>query len=133
MVAQLEWVEVEEPRVTLRLVEPRTSLLAVRRARRARSRRRRSLIVGVLVVGSALSVLGSRSLAWGGVTAAGMPTDLATGAAPSAGTVYVVAPGQTLSAVARALNPMDPPAARRALVAELGSDVVVAGEHVLVP
>ena len=47
--------------------------------------------------------------------------------------VYVVQPGDTVDSIARLVNPVQPQLARRDLVAELRSDVVVAGEHVLIP
>jgi predicted Zn-dependent protease len=46
---------------------------------------------------------------------------------------YVVQPGDTVAVIAREMNPVDPEAARAQLVAELGSSVVVPGEHVLIP
>ncbi len=134
MVAQVVIVEpVAAPR-HLRLLEvPSTPGLAQRRAARARRQLRRQVVGALAILLAAGAVLGSRSLAWGGATGAGLPTDLATGSQPASGSVYVVAAGQTLGDVAAALNPVDPAAARRALVAELGSAVVVAGEHIVVP
>ena len=46
---------------------------------------------------------------------------------------YVVQPGDTVSSIARDMNPTNPTEARALLVHELGSSVVVAGEHVLIP
>jgi hypothetical protein len=46
---------------------------------------------------------------------------------------YVVQPGDTVSSIARLMNPTDPAEARALLVHELGSSVVVPGEHVLIP
>ncbi|MGC8498055.1 MAG: hypothetical protein ACP5OV_00950 [Acidimicrobiales bacterium] len=134
MVAQVVTVEpVVAPR-HLRLVEaPSGPTLTARRAQRARRRSRRHVGGALAVLVAAGAVLGSRSLAWGGATAAGLPTDLATGSQPAAGSVYVVAPGESLGDIAAILNPVDPAAARRALVAELGSPVVLAGEHIVVP
>ncbi len=134
MVAQVVTIEpVAAPR-HLRLLEaPSGPTLAQRRAQRARIRSRRHAVGALAVLLAAGAVLGSRSLAWGGATAAGLPTDLATGSQPAAGSVYVVAPGETLGEIAVVLNPVDPAAARRALVAELGSSVVLPGEHIVVP
>jgi predicted Zn-dependent protease len=47
--------------------------------------------------------------------------------------VYVVQPGDTVDSIARKLNPVDPALARHALIAELRSNAVVDGEHVLIP
>ncbi len=71
--------------------------------------------------------------AFGGENSVGLPTDLATSSVLSAGMDYVVQPGDTVSSIARLINPVTPVLARRALVRELGSTVVVPGEHVIVP
>lgn len=107
--------------------------LAQRRARRARmlARRRRSLVGLALVVG--LAILALPGHAFGGITGSGLPTDLANSSVVASGMQYVVQPGDTLDSIARVVNPIDPAQARRALVHELGSSVVVAGEHVLIP
>ncbi len=107
--------------------------LAQRRARRARmlARRRRTLVVMALVAG--LAILAIPGHAFGGITGSGLPTDLATSADLASGMQYVVQPGDTVSSIARMVNPLDPAGARRDLVRQLGSSVVVAGEHVLIP
>jgi predicted Zn-dependent protease len=46
---------------------------------------------------------------------------------------YVVQPGDTVSSIARMMNPVDPKVARTELVRELDSSVVVPGERVLIP
>ena len=46
---------------------------------------------------------------------------------------YVVQPGDTINSIAHDVNPTDPKEARSLLVGELGSTVVVPGEHVLIP
>jgi transposase-like protein len=46
---------------------------------------------------------------------------------------YVVQPGNTVNSIAREMNPANPSLARSLLVRELGSTVVVPGEHVLIP
>jgi hypothetical protein len=47
--------------------------------------------------------------------------------------VYVVQAGATVNTIATLADPVDPSLARRALIRELRSSVVVAGEHVLIP
>ena len=106
---------------------------ASRRARRAQWRARRRTVVGAVALVAGLAVLGWPGHALGGVTGSGLPTDLATGSSLASGMVYVVQPGDTVGSIARAINPVDPGAARVALVRELRSNVVVPGEHVLVP
>jgi hypothetical protein len=107
--------------------------LALRRARRARrlARRRRSLAGLALVL--ATVVLAWPGHAFGGTTASGLSTDLATSSVLAPGTLYVVQPGDSVNSIAALLNPTDPAAARVLLVRELRSGVVVAGEHVLIP
>ncbi|MGH9021086.1 MAG: hypothetical protein ACRDV0_08745, partial [Acidimicrobiales bacterium] len=95
------------------------------------SRLRRA--VAALAVCAGLGVLAWPGHALGGVTGAGLATDLATSATLASGSLYVVQPGDSVFTIAAAMNPVDPSVARRALVAELGSSVVVAGEHVLIP
>lgn len=110
-----------------------TRTLAQRRASRARmmQRRRRVLVALALVVG--LVILAQPGHAFGGVTGTGLPTDLANSSVLASGMLYVVQPGDTIDTIARLANPVDPSLARAALAHELGSSVVVAGEHVLVP
>ena len=124
---------------TLRVVRPETDSLpralpvAERRARRAallRRRRRVALCAGL--VASAI-ILAWPGHAFGHSSAAGLSSDLASSSTLSAGMVYVVQPGDTVDSIARLVNPVQPQLARRDLVAELRSDVVVAGEHVLIP
>ena len=107
--------------------------LALRRERRARrlARRRRSFAGAVLVL--ATIVLAWPGHAFGGTTASGLSTDLATSSVLAAGMDYVVQPGDSVNSIAALVNPLDPAAARVLLVRELRSDVVVAGEHVLIP
>jgi len=71
--------------------------------------------------------------AFGGTNGVGLSTDLATSSTLSSGMVYVVQPGDTLESIAQSVNPVNPSLARRALVNELHSSVVVTGEHVLIP
>ena len=108
-------------------------LVANRRAARARmkARRRRNSLVALVAV--SLVVLAWPGHAFGGTNGVGLSTDLASSSTLSSGMVYVVEPGDTISSIARELNPVSPWTARRALVAELHSRDVVVGEHVLIP
>ncbi len=103
----------------------------VARRRRARARRR-TLALGALVA-AALVVLAVPGHSFGATSPTGLSSDLAGSTVLTAGELYVVQPGDTLATIARAMNPVDPDAARALLVAELHSRVVVAGEHVLIP
>jgi hypothetical protein len=94
-------------------------------------RRRRTLVALALVAG--LVILAWPGHAFGGTTGAGLPTDLANSSVLASGMVYVVQPGDSVSTIARLMNPIDPSLARTALVYELRSTVVVPGEHVLIP
>ena len=111
----------------------RGPLVANRRAARARMkvRRRRSLLATVVVV--CLVLLAWPGHAFGGTNGVGLSTDLATGSTLSSGMVYVVQVGDSVSSIARMLNPVDPSRASQALIHELRSNVVVVGEHVVVP
>jgi hypothetical protein len=131
--------EIRRPGVELHVVEPpvpyypQGPLVANRRAARARmkARRRRSALAALVV--ASLVILAWPGHAFGGTNGVGLSTDLASSSTLSSGMVYVVQPGDTVATIARQLNPTDPTTARRALVAELRSDVVVTGEHVLIP
>lgn len=94
-------------------------------------RRRRALVALVLV--SALTILALPGHTFGATTGAGLSTDLANSSVLASGTDYVVQPGDTLNSIARDVNPVQPSMARTLLVHELGSSVVVPGEHVLIP
>jgi len=61
------------------------------------------------------------------------PSDLANSSCSASGMVYVVQPGDSLSSIARSVNPVDPGQARIDLVHELHSSVIVPGEHILIP
>ena len=127
---------------TLRLVAPRAVVVPgrphgagvhERLARRRRVRaRRRGLALGALVVLS-LVVLAVPGHSFGATSPTGLSSDLAGSSVLAAGELYVVQPGDTLTAIARSMNPVDPAEARALLVAELRSTVVVAGEHILIP
>lgn len=111
----------------------RGPLVANRRAARARMKqRRRRSVVGALLVATFV-LLAWPGHAFGGTNGVGLSTDLATSSTLSSGMVYVVQSGDTLESIAHTVNPVSPALARRALVSELHSSVVVTGEHVLIP
>jgi predicted anti-sigma-YlaC factor YlaD len=108
-------------------------LVANRRAARARmKKRRRRSAIAALVVGS-LVLLAWPGHAFGGTNGVGLSTDLASSSTLSSGMVYVVQAGDTVNTIATLVDPVNPSFARRALIIELRSSVVVAGEHVLIP
>ena len=107
--------------------------LGVRRAMRARTLQRRRRAMGALALLAALTVLAVPGHVLGATTGAGLSGDLASSSTLASGMNYVVQPGDTLTSIAREMNPVDPSAARVLLVRELGSNVVVPGEHVLIP
>ena len=137
----LETYELEEAPSHLRLesdeATPRAfregPSLAQRRRVRARLRQRRQRLGATLVLVGALSVLAVPGHVFGATTGAGLSSDLATSSVLASGMDYVVQPGDTITSIAREMNPTDPTEARSLLVAELGSSVVVPGEHVLIP
>jgi hypothetical protein len=94
-------------------------------------RRRRTLVALGLVLG--LAILAFPGHAFGGVTGAGLSTDLANSSVLASGMAYVVQPGDTVNSIAKLMNPVDPSLARTALVHQIDSTVVVAGEHIVVP
>ena len=127
------------PNLRLVTIDPHPALsrtgptIVQRRAARSRMlRRRRRTLVSLFVV-AGLVVLAWPGHAFGGVTGSGLPTDLANSAVVASGMVYVVQPGDTVGTIAELVNPVAPSIARTALVRELGSSVVVPGEHVLIP
>ena len=127
----------EEARTPLRVVAPTPLRQGVpvsrRRAARARMlRRRRRFMLGVAAVVT-LVVLAWPGHAFGGVIGAGVLSDQGADNTLGAGQVYVVQPGDSVRSIAQLVNAENPAAARRALVAELHSSVVVPGEHVLIP
>ncbi|HQU00488.1 MAG TPA: LysM peptidoglycan-binding domain-containing protein [Acidimicrobiales bacterium] len=136
-IAETDWV-LEPGAPSLRLVRvvgppaPGPSL-SQRRAARARMLRRRRRSLAALALALALGVLAMPGTSFGGVTNTGLPTDLATSAVLAPGTSYVVQPGDTVETIATKINPLNPTLARVALVRELDSNVVVVGEHVLIP
>ncbi len=136
----LESFVVERSSSPLRLVGPAESWrvrqgpgLAQRRRARAKVRQIRQRVALGLVVACALAILSVPGAVWGQSGGAGVSSDLASGSSLAAGESYVVQPGDTLSSLAREINPQNPALVRRLLVRELGSSVVVTGEHVLIP
>jgi hypothetical protein len=103
-----------------------------RYARAQMMRRRRRTLVGLALV-SGLLVLSLPGPAFGGVTGAGLATDLATSSTLASGMNYVVQPGDSFTSIAQLMNPVSPSKARTALRRELGSSAVVPGEHILIP
>ena len=100
---------------------------------RAATYRRRRLVLLAVVVGVVLSLaLPLKSL--GAVTTSGVATPSGTPAGLGEGTPYVVQAGDTLASIARAINPS---ANQGQLInqmrAEVGSSVVVPGEHLILP
>jgi len=131
---------VDRPRPHLRLVPVETARplrqgppLAERRIARTRMmRRRRRTLIGLALL-AGLVILSLQGVAFGGIASAGLSSDLSSGAVLAPGMTYVVAPGDTVASIASKIDPSDPSVARVALVRELGSTVVVTGEHVLIP
>ncbi len=107
--------------------------LAVRREARELRRKRRIRLYAGLVLAGALVILLMPGAAFGGVTGTGLSTDIASSAELASGMVYVVQPGDTLSSISKMVNPVSPQKARTVLAAQLGSSVVIAGEHILIP
>jgi hypothetical protein len=104
-----------------------------RRAARARVlQRRRRALAGLVLLG-ALTILALPGHVFGATTGSGLSTDLAGSSTLASGMNYVVQPGNTVNSIAREMNPTNPSLARSLLVRELGSAVVVPGEHVLIP
>jgi hypothetical protein len=107
--------------------------LRQRRAERVRVLQRRRRVLAGLVLLGALTVLAMPGHLFGATTGAGLSTDLAGSSTLASGMNYVVQPGNTVNSIAREMNPTNPSLARSLLVRELGSAVVVPGEHVLIP
>lgn len=104
-----------------------------RRYARDLARRRRHRALAALVIAGALTVLAMPGHMFGAASGAGLSNDLASSSVLASGMEYVVQPGDTVNSIARDMNPTNPAEARTLLVHELGSSVVVVGEHVLIP
>jgi hypothetical protein len=139
----LETVELDEfslaPYLRLLQAEPRPRVLAhgpslaQRRAVRARLVQRRRRTLAGLVLVSALAILLVPGHVFGATTGSGPSGDLASSSVLASGMDYTVQPGDTVTSIAQDMNPTDPSSARELLQHELGSSVVVPGEHVLIP
>jgi hypothetical protein len=137
----LESYSPEEERNYLRLVTVEQQAprfregpsVAQRRRLRAQTRQRRHRCAAALVVMGALAVLAIPGHVLGATTGSGLSTDLANSSVLASGMNYVVQRGDTISSIAQEMNPTDPGQARALLVRELGSSVVIPGEHVLIP
>jgi hypothetical protein len=92
-------------------------------SREVQIRRRRLALVAIVAVLLVLLMLPIRAL--GGATLASTT--------PSQGQDYVVRAGDSLTSIARQADPANPTNMVNRLVAETGSDVVVPGEHLLIP
>jgi hypothetical protein len=103
--------------------------LAERRAQRLRVLQRRRRVVAALSLGlvATFLILSPAPSASAGSGA------LSSSSALSAGQTYVVQGGETLSTIARLVNPEHPSIAYSALRKEIGSTVVIPGEHLLIP
>ena len=88
-----------------------------------RVRRRRVVLGAVVIVLLVLLALPIR--AFGGSTLAQAP--------PSKGQLYVVKAGDTLASIAAQAEPAQAAALTQELAREVGSSVVVPGEHVFIP
>lgn len=86
--------------------------------------RRRRVVLGAVVLGL-LVLLALPVRAFGGSTLAQAP--------PTAGQVYIVKAGDTLSSIAAQASPSRTAALTQQLAREVGSSVVVPGEHVFIP
>jgi hypothetical protein len=92
--------------------------------------RRRRVVLGTVVAG----LLGALALPWGGAGGHTITTSAPAGAAVAHHAGYVVRPGDTLWSIAERLDPSgDPRPVVAQLAAEVGSDTVVPGEHVVLP
>jgi hypothetical protein len=109
---------------------PRLYALPDQPARRAPSPRvhRRRVVVGVALAAAVATLLVLLALpirSFGGSTLAQ--------AAPAQGQEYVVKAGDTLASIATEADPSGAGALTGQLVSEVGSSVVVPGEHIYIP
>jgi hypothetical protein len=95
------------------------------------ARRRRTAGFGIVLVALVLLAMPLRAL--GAVTLDGRATPNGTVAGLAPGALYVVQAGDTMTSIARRVNPAAAPAIARELVASTGSSTVVPGEHVVIP
>jgi hypothetical protein len=104
-----------------------------RRIARARILQRRRRIAAACVLLGALTILALPGHTFGATTGTGLPSDLASSSTLASGMNYVVQPGDTVNSIAREMDPVNPSLAKSLLIHELGSSVVVPGEHILIP
>lgn len=97
----------------------------------AAARRRRAAGFGVALAAVVLLALPLRAL--GAVTLDGQVTPGGVPAGLAPGSTIVIQPGETIHSVSMRVNPGDAASIARALVAEVGSRTLVAGEHVIIP
>ncbi len=105
------------------------SNLAQRRAQRSRVLQRRRRVAALLVSGLVLAFLFLSS----DPSVPQATGVLSNSSALSAGQTYVVQGGETLSTIARLVNPEHPSIALASLEKQVGSSVVIPGEHLLIP
>jgi hypothetical protein len=134
--------EVPWPRPALTLLEPLEDVveeplvLPIRTRRRASAAVRRRRWAVVLVAGALVALaMPLRALGASPAAPSSSPAMSALPTVQSAGqgSYYVVRPGDTLSSIARRLDPARPGEALAALKSELGSPIVVPGEHIHLP
>jgi LysM repeat protein len=105
------------------------SNLAQRRAIRSQTLQRRRRVAAVLLGGLVLAFLFFSS----DPSVPQATGALSNSSALSAGQTYVVQGGETLSTIARLVNPEHPSIALASLEKQVGSSVVIPGEHLLIP
>jgi hypothetical protein len=119
---ELEY-EIFRPRLQLVPGIREPSVGPARPSRAVQIRRRRILVAVVAAAFLILLMLPIRAL--GGATLAS--------AGPAQGQTYVVKSGDTLTSIARQIDPANVPAMTARLAAESGSGVLVPGEHIVIP
>jgi hypothetical protein len=139
---ELVWPE-PSPRARLRLLDPVPGRpverlrrppvgcdVAERRRRRASRRVRRNRLVLAAAALGLLVLLALPLQVTGGATAPGVRATPLSETLPGAPATVVVHPGDTLATVAARLDPAHPRTMAGRLAQELGTTVVVPGEHV---
>lgn len=103
--------------------------VSARRAQRNRvlQRRRRAVLAALAIAGLSFLMISSDP------SAPSSSAVLSNSSALSAGQTYVVQGGESLGTIARLVNPEHPSIAYKALERQIGSTVVVPGEHLLIP
>jgi LysM repeat protein len=111
--------------------EPAAQRTAAARRSAAVARRRAATLAAIAVVAVVLLALPLRSLA--AVTVDGQVTPTASPGGLAPGSVYVVHAGDTLRSIARRVVGANVAAVEGQLAVEVGSSVLVPGEHVHIP